>query len=435
MKTIAFTAILSMLSCASIQAQLYFPPLVGNEWSSTSPEDLGWCTDQIAPMYQYLESQNTKAFLVLKDGKMVIEKYFGTFTGDSAWYWASAGKSLTAFLVGMAQQEGFLKISDSTSKYLGSGWTSCTPEQEGAIQIVHQLSMTSGLDDGIPDHHCTLDTCLMYKADPGTRWAYHNGPYTLLDQVMESATGRKLYTYAAQKLQQSTGISGLFIKVGYNNVFYSRPRSMARFGLLMLNGGTWAQTPIMTDTGYFNSMIRPSQSLNKSYGYLWWLNGQASFMLPGVQFAFNGSFAPNAPEDMYAALGKNGQVLHVVPSQNLVVVRMGNAPDNAEVSVLMSDSIWKYLNRVICQTAGTQSFLQTRTDIRLRPNPSQGKVQLEGSGLDKLSFIRVYNAQGQVVHQSAAADLMNMEDLSSGVYWVELGLNDGSRQVQKLLIE
>lgn len=429
-------AVLALFTWESASAQLYFPPVTGNEWSSTNPSELGWCTDQIPSLYQYLESQNTKAFLVLKDGKMVIEKYFGTFTADSAWYWASAGKSLTAFLVGMAQQEGYFKISDSTSKYLGSGWTSCTPQQESAIQIVHQLSMTSGLDDGVPDHHCTLDTCLKYKADPGTRWAYHNGPYTLLDQVMESATGRKLNTYAAQKLQQSTGITGLFVKTGYNNVFFSRPRSMARFGLLMLNNGTWAQTHVMTDTSYFLSMIRPSQSLNKSYGYLWWLNGQESFMLPGVQFAFNGSFAPNAPEDMYAALGKNGQVLHVVPSQNLVLVRMGNAPDDAEVSVLLSDSIWKYLNRVICQTAGTWPFSKASTEIQISPNPAHGKVQLTGSGVDQLSHVNVFNLQGQRVYQqNAASEFIDLQELSGGVYWVELSLKDGSRQIQKLLIQ
>ena len=64
---------------------------------------------------------------MLKDGKIAIEKYFGTFTKDSLWYWASAGKTLTAFLVGQAQENGLLSISDSTSKYLGSGWTGLTP--------------------------------------------------------------------------------------------------------------------------------------------------------------------------------------------------------------------------------------------------------------------------------------------------------------------
>ena len=117
-------------STASAQS-IYFPPNVGM-WDTLSPTALGWCTDSIAPLLDFLDQSNTKAFLVLKDGRIVIEEYFGTFTQDSLWYWASAGKSVTAFLVGKAQEEGFLSINDSTSKYLGQGWTNTTPAQEGA---------------------------------------------------------------------------------------------------------------------------------------------------------------------------------------------------------------------------------------------------------------------------------------------------------------
>ena len=181
-------------------------------------------------MYDLLEDSNTKVFIMLKDGKIVLEKYFGTFVQDSVWYWASAGKSLTSFLVGLAQEEGFLTISDTTASYLGDGWTACTAEEEEKITIRHQLTMTSGLDDYVPEPFCTLDTCLQYKADAGTRWAYHNGPYTLLDDVMEAATGQTLNSYFNQKVRIPTGITGIFLPSGYNNVFYSKPRSMARYG-------------------------------------------------------------------------------------------------------------------------------------------------------------------------------------------------------------
>lgn len=86
-------------------------------------ESLGWCRDKVAPLYSFLETRNSKAFIVLKDGKIVIEKYFGKFTKDSLWYWASAGKTLTSFAVGLGQEDGYLKITDTSSKYLGKGWT------------------------------------------------------------------------------------------------------------------------------------------------------------------------------------------------------------------------------------------------------------------------------------------------------------------------
>lgn len=88
-------------------------------------------------MYNFLEQKNSKAFILLKDGKIVLEKYFGAFTQDSIWYWASAGKTLTALLTGIAQEEGYLLITDSTSKYLGSGWTSEPPQKERLITVWH----------------------------------------------------------------------------------------------------------------------------------------------------------------------------------------------------------------------------------------------------------------------------------------------------------
>ncbi|HEX2535137.1 MAG TPA: serine hydrolase domain-containing protein, partial [Chitinophagaceae bacterium] len=77
----------------------------------------------MADLEAFLQLKKTKAFIILKNGRMVKERYFGTFTADSLWFWASAGKTLTAFVVGVAQQEGKLDIDDKTSKYLGTGWT------------------------------------------------------------------------------------------------------------------------------------------------------------------------------------------------------------------------------------------------------------------------------------------------------------------------
>ncbi|MFM7725488.1 MAG: serine hydrolase domain-containing protein, partial [Flavobacteriales bacterium] len=229
---------MALPAMASSQS-LYFPPLTGSQWDTVSTQSLGWCRPPLDSLLDYLGQNNTKAFILLKDGKIALERYYGTFTVDSAWYWASAGKGLTAFLTGIAKQEGLIDLNDSTSKYLGTGWTSCTAQQEGRIKVIHQLTMTTGLDDGVADVYCTDDTCLRYLADPGTRWAYHNGPYTLLDGVLQTATGRTINQYFNQKVSVFTGITGAYFPSGYNNVFVSKPRSMARFGLLMLNRGIW----------------------------------------------------------------------------------------------------------------------------------------------------------------------------------------------------
>ncbi len=230
-------------------AKLYFPPISGATWQTTSVDSLGWDQTQLNALYPYLQGVGTKAFIILKNGKIVTEKYFGTFTADSLWYWASAGKTMTGFLVGIAQQEGLININDQTSKYLGTGWTSEPLAKENLITIKNQLTMTTGLDDGVADPDCTLPGCLVYKADAGTRWAYHNAAYTLLDSVVEKASGLSYNAYFQQKIRDKIGMNGLWIKTpNSNNIYYSNARSMARFGLLMLNKGTWDSTVILADT-------------------------------------------------------------------------------------------------------------------------------------------------------------------------------------------
>lgn len=144
-------------------------------------------------------------------------------------------------------------------------------------------------------------------------------------------------------------MNGVWLRNGlYNNVYYSNARSMARFGLLMLNKGKWDQTPILTDTAYFNTQVNTSQPYNLSYGYLTWLNGKTSHMLPTLQVVFPGSFAPNAPADMYAALGKNDQKIYVVPSQKIVVIRMGESAGNIQLAVSSFDNeLWGKLKPII----------------------------------------------------------------------------------------
>ena len=351
-----FLAIILFFSVNHSPAQsIYFPPLVGNTWATTDPASLGWCTDRIDSLYNFLEQSNTKAFIVLKDGKIVLEHYFGTFTEDSLWYWASAGKTITGYLVGKAQEQGYLSLSDTTAKYLGHGWTSLTRQQEDSITIRHQLTMTTGLDDG-GDVYCTDPPCLQYLAPAGTRWAYHNAPYTLLEGVITNATGQNINVYTQNVLKAQTGMTGIWVTVDFNNVFYSKARSMARYGILLQNKFKWNNTQLLNDAGYINDMLNTSQPLNYSYGYLTWLNGKGSYMVPSSQVKIPGSYAPAAPLDMYAAIGKNGQIVSVAPSKGLVVVRMGDDPSSGEVPFTLCDNIWQRLNYVMCNSTSPKTY-------------------------------------------------------------------------------
>ncbi len=334
-------------------AALYFPP-AGTAWETTTPASLGWDETKILELKTFLATTNSRALIVLKDGKIVIEEYLGKqlvnttldFNSSSNWYWASAGKTLTSALVGMAESQGKINFDTKTSDYLGVGWTALTTTQENKITVRHQLTMTTGLDDGVTNTDCTDPACLIFKAEPGSRWAYHNAPYTLLDGVITTATGKNLNTYVTDELKSKIGMDGQYIKSGDNNVFYSPPRSMARFGLLLLNKGKWDETQVVPES-YVNLMTTTSQNINLAYGYLTWLNGKDSYRIPQSQITFQGSLSPDAPADMFAAMGKNGQLINVVPSMNIVVVRMGDDPDTGLVPFIFQNDLWKKLNTII----------------------------------------------------------------------------------------
>lgn len=413
---------------------LYFPPLTGDGWETTFPSELNWDTSKLDELITFLDDENTRAFLILKDGKIVVEHYFGDFDRDKAWYWASAGKSLTAFAVGLVQQKGLLSIQEPSANYLGTGWAAITPEQEQNIKIVHHLSMTTGLDDGVPDSDCTIDTCLLFLAEPGTRWAYHNAPYTILDRVISGASGQNLNIFLNQNLFNQTGMSGVFLPAGSNNVFWSKPRSMARFGLLTLNNGNWDGNQIMTDTTFFKQMTTRSQELNKSYGYLWWLNGQETYRLPGLQFDFPGPLLPNAPDNMIAALGLNGQIINVVPTSNLVIVRMGDSPSSGNIGALLNNDIWSYLNEIIPPSNSTTQLKTADEEPKVYPNPSESEFNIQWK--DKMFSAQLFHPNGQLIHsypESFSNQLLALKHLNHGVYFLHLKAVLGEQKILRIV--
>jgi CubicO group peptidase (beta-lactamase class C family) len=413
---------------------IYFPPLNNSStWEKIDPGSLGWCIDNVDALYQFLENENTKGFIVLKDGRIVLEKYFGTFTQDSVWYWASAGKTITAFLIGQAQEAGLLKISDQSSQYLGKGWTHCTPLQEEKITIRHQLTMTSGLDDGVEDNHCLIDTCLIYKADAGSRWAYHNAPYTLLEKVLTEASGMAINTFTQVKLKNQTGITGAWFTVDYDNVFFSKVRSMARFGILIQNKGVWNKDTLLKNEQFFSQMINTSQNINLSYGYLWWLNGKPSYMVPGFQFFLPGPYAPSAPDDMVAGLGKNGQILSISPSKGIVIIRMGEKPNSSssEIATVLCDQIWQKLNTVMCNTTSVDDV--PVLSFKIVPNPAVSKIAFFGMK-QPIKRCEIFNRSGQCVYnKTLQTDNINVSDLTDGLYYVRLTASNGHIYTAKFI--
>lgn len=348
----AFTILFCLCNCTSndnevnepISEVMYFPPNNTSIWETKTASSLGWNENNISALLDYLEQKNSKSFMVLHNGKIVLEHYFNDHSVTTPWYWASAGKTLTTTVVGIAEQENFINTNNKVSDYIGTGWTSAPLNKENLITCKHLLNMTSGLNDGNGDGVSPQN--LTYLADAGTRWAYHN-VYVKLQDVVASATNQTWENYFNAKLKNPIGMTGAWFQSGNNRVYGSNTRSMGRFGLLALNQGNWNGTQIV-NSNYFAVATNTSQNLNLAYGYMWWLNGKNSYRLPQTQFQFNGTLIPNAPSDMYCALGRDDQKIYVVPSKKLVIIRMGEEADSATFGLSDFDTIlWEKINAVL----------------------------------------------------------------------------------------
>ncbi len=420
--------ITAMILSFSLTAQnLYFPPNTGI-WDTISPNSLNWCADELDSLHQLLEEKNTKGFIILKDGKIVVEWYFDNFTQDSLWYWASAGKTLTATLVGIAEQENYLNLTDTTSQYLGK-WTACSMADENQITILNQLTMTSGLDDANFD--CTDSSCLSCLASVDTRWAYHNSPYTLLTNVVESATGQNYNVYLQQKINSKIGSNIFYLPFGNNRLAISKTRDMARFGLLTLAKGDWNGTQIY-DSTYYHLMTNTSQNLNPAYGYLWWLNGKNQYMLPGAQLTFNGKLVPNAPDDMFAGLGKNDQKIYVVPSENIVVIRIGNSSGTSLAALSTFDNeLWGKINDLSC-TNSTSNFAKAKNKVTIYPNPTTNILNIKTNQL--IENIEIYDVVGRLVLNNQVVDnQIDISNLDIGIYYLKVRFKNGELVTRKLV--
>lgn len=329
--------------------ELYFPPLNSDIWETVSPTELGWNDNQIQPLLDYLEEKNTKGFIILKNGKIIIERYFNGHSQNANWEWYSAVKSLTATAIGVAQDEDLLNINNNTSDYLGNNWSSLTQEKQDLITVRNHLTMTTGLQNtplNFIAWTCTTAPCMIYSFDAGFKWQYHQGAFTQVQNIISQSTGVNFKVYIKEKILNQIGVAGSWNSLLNLNIFSSNTRGMARFGLLALNKGTWSDNTIVSEA-YFNEMTNTSQNLNKSYGYLWWLNGKDGFTGTDT-IEYPGSLIPNGSDDMLCALGAQDQKIYVIPSKNLVVVRCGEAAGlETFANSSFDNELWGKINAVI----------------------------------------------------------------------------------------
>ncbi|QFU74439.1 class C beta-lactamase-related serine hydrolase [Halioglobus maricola] len=284
---------------------------------------------------EYEQRQNTRAVVIFHKGQLIAERYADGFGPDVPLDSWSMSKSATSALVGILVGRGQLDLSDKTGL---KGWD--TPgDLRSEVTIGHLLHMTSGLEfnegyeeDPISDVTFMLMTAkdlpefaVQYPitAKPGTRWAYQTASPVLLGRVIrDSFESDDEYNRFPQ--------TALFNKIGMYNAHYqmdgggtyvggamlfATARDWARFGLMYLNDGIVNGERILPE-GWVELSTTPTDASMKARAYAaqFWLNQESAEQM-----------MPSIPKDAYAARGHYGQSTFIIPSRDLVVVRMGQS--------------------------------------------------------------------------------------------------------------
>jgi CubicO group peptidase (beta-lactamase class C family) len=328
---------MAALTAVRAAAPLYFP-FTDAAWARVSPAEAGWNETALAGALEYAGTRQSSGVVVLLGGRILAERHWDvagpagytrtrqgrTPEGHSIEDVASAQKSIVAFLAGVAERERLLSLDTAVDRYLGQRWSKAAAAAESQITVRHLMTMTSGLDDS-----------LAYRQPAGAEWRYNTGAYSRMIPILEKAAGADIAALTERWLTGPTGMaSSRWVTrpwaVGNDAAnaigFATTARDLARFGLLVLNRGAWRDRDLLQNPSYLDRMLAPSQTLNRSYGLLWWLNGQSGMLAGGRRHA---SLIPGAPSDLVAAVGAMGRKCYVVPSLQLVVTRIGADPGEA----------------------------------------------------------------------------------------------------------
>lgn len=346
-----FHALILSPSSQAAAAEFYFPPADG-EWKKIEADDADWNADKLTAALKLAGDNKSSGVVVLWRGRILAEKhwklkggqgvslrYSGALRGKDADGHviedvASCQKSVVAVLTGMARERGLIEIEKPASEYLGKGWSDALPGQEAKITVRHLLTMTSGLSDR-----------LGFQAPAGSRWRYNSTAYSRTRDAIAKTSGKSANEFTRKWLTSRIGMNdsswqqrpGAARDPQQNQLgFATTARDLARFGLLVLAKGDWNGEAVLKDKAFLKEILSPSQTLNPSYGYLWWLNGQ-KMPAQGRRRARN-SMIPDAPKDLVAANGALGRKLWVVPSLGLVVARLGDTPGQG-----FDNQFWKLM--------------------------------------------------------------------------------------------
>ena len=280
-------------------------------------------------MQDNLDGYDSRALLVIKQGKLVAEAYAPGFDEKTSFLGWSMGKSVTSIMLGRMDHMGTL---DTSATSLFPDWSK---DERANISLESMLQMSSGLDFSemyAPGSDSTrmlftegsasnvaMESLAEYPV--GEHFSYSSGTTNLLARYLSDQLGGKvqnnidfLYRELLRPLHMNdtlfeTDASGVFVGSSY---IYASARDWAKLGLLMINKGVVGEQRLLTEDWVERSHTPNNSENDPRYGYQFWLNDG------GSELRWS-----NLPADAYAMMGNRSQLVMIVPSQELIIVRLG----------------------------------------------------------------------------------------------------------------
>jgi CubicO group peptidase (beta-lactamase class C family) len=340
------------LAAAERAESAVFP---GATWTQGDPQELGFDAAKLEEIAQGADPQ-TFCMIVTRHGEVAGEWYYGDATAETATNVMSVTQAYTSTLVGIAQDEGYLDIDDKVSKYIPE-WVGTDSEDVTIRQILeHTTGRESTNSVGNSDLHERLVTSpdpgrmaigLTQDHPPGTVWSQNLPAIELLNPILTAATGQDPADFAQEKLFGPIGATHTTMgKTGAGvttmHAFLTTTcQDAARLGYLFLRQGNWNGTQVVSKE-WVEEATQPSQEFNAGWGFMWWLNKPGSLVsidnvvTPDYNEPADLQLVPEAPEDMYWALGLGGQLTQVDPATDTVVVRLGGGDEATNMQDVVS---------------------------------------------------------------------------------------------------
>ena len=272
--------------------------------------------------------KRTRSLLVIYKDKIIAEKYDTGFDKNSKILGWSMTKSITSAMFGILQKQGKYDI------YKPAPIAEWKNDERKIITTNDLLHMNSGLEwEEKYDKICDA-TKMLFGAEnmsrvqlekpaafkPNTHWNYSSGTTNLLSGILRKQfkTHQEYLDFWYSALIDKIGMNSMIVETDMAGNYvgssygWATTRDWSKFGLLYLHKGNWNGEQIL-DESWVKYTATPTNTSNGRYGGHFWLNASGHF--------------PDVPKDMYYCSGFQGQMVAIIPSLDLVIVRMGLKED------------------------------------------------------------------------------------------------------------